>query len=235
MTTNVLINKQYYSPTEEHQQKFISPATIILSGTTSSGKTTWVESFLRHQMLDIVPQQVFYCYGVYQKRFESLASKTNTNVELIQGLPESFERFCGGGGGGGGGGADGSNHNLIILDDLQDEVSNSKAVEKLFTRESHHKNLSVVYINQNIFYCGKNSRTIALNTHYTVLFRNPRSSSQLRALRSQTGLNHLNDAYDDVMKSQRFGYLVIDLSPYSKSDFRLRTGIFPDEHLIVYH
>ena len=197
--------------------KFISPATIILSGTTSSGKSTWIENFLKQNMFDKRPDKVFYCYGVYQKKFETIP-----NVEFIHGLPESFNRFYG------------PHHNLVVIDDLQDEVSNNKSVEQLFTRESHHRNLSVVYINQNLFYQGKHSRTIALNTHYTILFRNPRANSQLRILRSQTGLKHVEEAYADAMKNDQFGYLVIDLSPFSKSEYKLRTRIFPGEDLVIY-
>ena len=197
--------------------KFISPATIVLSGTTSSGKSTWIERLLNTDMFDIAPEKVFYCYGVYQKKFETIP-----NVEFIHGLPDSFNQFYG------------SNHNLLIIDDLQDEVTSNKAVEQLFTRESHHRNLSVVYINQNLFYQGKHSRTIALNTHYTILFRNPRANSQLRILRSQTGLKHLEEAYADVMKHDQFGYLVIDLSPFSKTEYKLRTHIFPGEDTVIY-
>lgn len=197
--------------------KFISPATIILSGTTSSGKSTWIERLLSEDMFDVKPNKVFYCYGVYQKKFETIP-----NVEFIHGLPESFDVFYGAG------------HNLVVIDDLQDEVSNNKNVEQLFTRESHHRNLSVVYINQNLFYQGKHSRTIALNTHYTVLFRNPRANSQLRILRSQTGLKHLEEAYADAMKHNQFGYLVIDLSPFSKTKYKLRTHIFPKEDMVIY-
>ena len=197
--------------------QFISPATIVLSGTTSSGKSTWIQKFLQHNMFDVKPDKIYYCYGVYQKKFEQIP-----HVEFVYGLPESFEQFCG------------SQHNLIIIDDLQDEVAHSKAVEQLFTRDSHHRNVSVVYINQNLFYQGKHSRTIALNTHYTILFRNPRANSQLRVLRTQTGLKHLDEAYNDVMKQDQFGYLVIDLSPFSKSEYKLKTRIFPNEDLIIY-
>lgn len=199
------------------ETQFIAPATIVLSGTTSSGKSTWIERFLKSNMFNIEPKHVFYCYGVYQTKFEQMP-----NVTFIHGLPETFEQFHG------------SQHNLIVIDDLQDEVANSKAVEQLFTRDSHHRNLSVVYINQNLFYQGKHSRTIALNTHYTVLFRNPRASSQLRILRSQTGLRHLEEAYHDCMKHDRFGYLLIDLSPFSMTDCKLRTHIFPGEDTVVY-
>ena len=199
------------------ETRFISPATIVLSGTTSSGKSTWMERFLHHQMFDVSPERIYYCYGVYQKKFEQMP-----NVTFVQGLPESFEEFYG------------PRHNLLVIDDLQDEVTSSKSVEQLFTRESHHKNLSVVYINQNLFYQGKHARTIALNTHYTILFRNPRASSQLRTLRSQTGLKHLEEAYNDVMKQDQFGYVVIDLSPFSKTKYKVRTRIFPEEDLIIY-
>ena len=126
------------------ETKFISPATIVLSGTTSSGKSTWIEHFLKHNLFDVTPENIFYCYGVYQKKFEDIP-----HVKFIHGLPETFDQFYG------------PRHNLVIIDDLQDEVSNSKAVEQLFTRESHHRNVSVVYINQNLFYQGKHSRTIA--------------------------------------------------------------------------
>ena len=192
-------------------------------------------------MFTVQPKNIFYCYGVYQKKFEAL-----THIKFIHGLPETFDDFFGCCG------ADSSvataeepqqqqqqqqqqTHNLLIIDDLQDEVSNSRAVEQLFTRESHHRNLSIIYINQNLFYQGKHSRTIALNTHYTVLFRNPRAASQLRTLRSQTGLKHLEEIYNDVMKNDQFGYLLIDLSPFSTSRHKLRTHIFPSEDLIVYN
>ena len=168
-------------------------------------------------MFDVKPDRVFYCYGVYQKKFETMQ-----NVEFIHGLPDSFNTLHG------------SNHNLVIIDDLQDEVANNKAVEQLFTRESHHRNISVVYINQNLFYQGKHARTIALNTHYTVLFRNPRANSQLRILRSQSGLKHLEEAYADAMKHDQFAYLVIDLSPFSQTEYKLRTRIFPNEDMVIY-
>lgn len=197
--------------------KFMAPATIVLSGTTSSGKSTWVNKLLNSDMFDKSPINIYYFYGVYQNNFEKVP-----NVQFFRGLPDSFEPYFGDG------------HNLIIIDDLQDEVSNSKSVENLFTRESHHRNVSVIYINQNLFYQGKHARTIALNTHYTVLFRNPRASSHLRTLKSQTGIKHIEKAYDDAMKNDQFGYLLIDLSPYSQTKYKLRTRIFPGEDVVIY-
>ena len=50
-------------------------------------------------------------------------------------------------------------------------------IAKLFTKGSHHKNASVIFLTQNIFHQNKHSRTINLNAHYLVMFRNVRDAS----------------------------------------------------------
>ena len=51
--------------------------------------------------------------------------------------------------------------------------SDQRAVD-LFTRGSHHMGVSVLYRTQNLFPPGKLSRTISLNSHYMLIFRNSR-------------------------------------------------------------
>ena len=60
---------------------------------------------------------------------------------------------------------------LIILDDLLTEVY-SEDVCVLFTRRSHHRNISVRIITQNLFHHGRNCRDISLKAKYFVLFKN---------------------------------------------------------------
>lgn len=196
---------------------FHSPTTIIVSGTTGSGKTTWLKRLLEENLFDIPPKRILYFYGAWQDIFDSFK-----NVEFYEGLPKSFDEFADGG------------HNVLIFDDLQDDITKSKEAENLFTRGSHHKNFTVIFVNQNIFYQGKHSRTIALNTHYTILFRNPRAALQLQTLASQTGLCHLKEAFQDATKD-KYGYLCIDLCPHSEDMYRLRTRIFHDEDPVIYH
>ena len=62
---------------------------------------------------------------------------------------------------------------LNVFDDQMIDASKDKRIVKLFTRGSHHCNLSVIYIAQNLFHRGKGSRSISLNSHYLVLFKNP--------------------------------------------------------------
>ena len=52
-------------------------------------------------------------------------------------------------------------------------------VTKLFTKECHHRNISVMFIVQNLFGKKKEQRTISLNSHYLVVFKNPRDASQM--------------------------------------------------------
>ena len=54
-------------------------------------------------------------------------------------------------------------------------------VASLFTKKSHHRNISVMYIVQNLFH----HRAISLNAHYMVLFQNLTDVSQIMALAHQ--------------------------------------------------
>ena len=75
--------------------------------------------------------------------------------------------------------------NLIVFDDQMTDASKDKRIVNLFTRGSHHRNLSVIYIVQNLFHQGKGSRSISLNSHYLVLFKNPRDKLQILTLAKQ--------------------------------------------------
>ena len=63
---------------------------------------------------------------------------------------------------------------VVVVDDLMAEAD--ERVTALFTKGSHHRNVSVVYLVQNLFHKGKDHRTISLNAQYLVLFKNPEMS-----------------------------------------------------------
>ena len=74
---------------------------------------------------------------------------------------------------------------LIVIDDQMIEAENDNRIVNLFIKESHHQNLSrreyilllsVNYIVQNLFHLGKGNRSISLNRHYLVLFKNSREN-----------------------------------------------------------
>ena len=68
----------------------------------------------------------------------------------------------------------GHDSSLVVLDDMMEHCSGNQRVADLFTRCSYHRGMSVLYLMQNLFPPGKLSRTISLDSHYMIIFRNPR-------------------------------------------------------------
>lgn len=200
---------------------FHSPTTICVSGPTSCGKTTWILKLIKHKdvMFDQPVERVVYFYGIWQEAFNEM-----DGVEFIKDLPQSFQEFGGPG------------MTLCLIDDLLIDCVDSKAVELLFTRESHHLNITALMSSQNCFRGGRCARTIALNTHTMVLFKNVRSALQIRFLGRDIFTGNgatLTDAYEDAV-STPFNPLVLDLSPHCPDGERMRTNVFPGEQTYIY-
>ena len=69
-----------------------------------------------------------------------------------------------------------------------------------------------------------------LNSHYLVLFKNPRVVGQIGILGRQMFSigKFLEEAFKDAT-SRPYGYLLVDLKPDTEEELRVRTNIFPDE------
>ena len=147
--------------------RFIHPFTAIIAGPSGSGKSMFCMRLIRNARECIAPppERIVYCYSVYQPMFDRYP-----NVEFVEGLPD-LNMF------------DGEKRTLIIIDDLMHETN--EIVAKLFTKISHHKSVSVVYLTQNLFNNNKHNRTISLNTHYMILFKNVRDATQVHCLARQ--------------------------------------------------
>ena len=203
--------------------KFESPSTWITSGITGSGKTSWLYKLLKQKNLVFQepPNKIIYCYSIWTKLFDNMEKDLDT--EFVQGMPhpDKIKAIFDG------------KHHIICLDDLQQEVANSKEAEKLFTQLNHHNNLSIIYLNQNLYYQGKCAQTLNLNTAYTVLLKNPRNTQQVALLGRQLGVGSvLKEAYREAT-SKPFRYLIVDLSPKSEEKYRLGSNVFPDETPVV--
>ena len=115
-------------------------------------------------------------------------------------------------------------------------ASSSKSVADLFTRGSQHRNLTVIYLVQNVYNQGKSQRTISLNSHYSVVFRNGRDASQFRTMAFQicpSDGKWLVEAFTDAT-SKPYGYLVLDHHPSTPEDQTVATNILPGEPLNYY-
>ena len=113
------------------------------------------------------------------------------------------------------------------------DFRNDDKLTSLFTKESHHWNLSVVHIVQNLYFEGL--RSARINSQYLVLMKNPSDQSQVATLARQLSPKRqfLIEAYQDAT-SQPHGYLYIDLHQGTDDLLRFRTNIFPGEQAVVY-
>ena len=115
-------------------------------------------------------------------------------------------------------------------------TSTHDRIVKIFTKISRHRNLSEVYLFQNLFYKNKQTRTLSLNSHYIVLFKNARDAFQVANLARH--MYHGKSAFmSESLKnatSAPYGYLLIDLKQETDDKLILRTGIFPGNVQYVY-
>ena len=124
------------------------------------------------------------------------------HIEFVKGIPTALEQDSY---------FDVNKRNLIVFDDQMIDASKDKRIVNLFTRGSHHRNLSVIYIVQNLFHQGKGSRSISLNSHYLVLFKNPRDKLQILTLAKQ-----MYPGQTDFLTT-------------TQGNCRLRTNVLPSE------
>ena len=138
------------------------------------------------------------------------------NITFVEGVPENLNEYI-----------DSKYRNLIVIDDLMSETGNDKCITNLFTKGSHHKNLSMILLLQNLFYNGKESRYISLNAHYIVLFKSPRDNTVITSLAKQMypgKIKFLQEAFCDATK-QPYHYLFLDLKPYTDEQFRVHVPV----------
>ena len=126
--------------------------------------------------------------------------------------------------------------NLLILDDQMDEACDSKTLSKLFTKDLHQRNLRVIYLMQNVFNQSTSQRTVSLNSHYNVVFRNRRDASQFRTLAYQMcpdNARWLLDAFKCATRRPH-GYLILDHHRLTDEESSVLTNILPGERLTCF-
>lgn len=206
---------------------FIHPFTCIISGPTQSGKSTFVEKVLINKsiLINPEPEKIYFCYSLWQPIYDKLKSFVS-NIVFFKGILNIEELNY-------------KENKLIILDDLLSESEEDSNILKLFHIDSHHKNISVFLITQNLFSQGKFFRSISLNSHYLVIFKNPRDKSQINTLArqmypSKNSAQFLIDSFEDAVENKKNSYLFIDLKQNTLEKNRVQTGILPGEDRVIY-
>ena len=194
--------------------------TMCVSGPSHSGKTTFVLTLLdrRHEIFSCPTNRVIWCYGIYQHTLnQTLQEKgylLHNNVINT---------------------ADIEPNDIVVLDDLFHETKNSQDVTAMFTKAAHHVPCFIIFITQNLFPPGKEARTRSLNTHYLVIFKNPRDKSQIEFLARQI-VPRNSKGFIQVYESateRPHSYLFLDLTQECPEQYRFRSNLF-DGPITIY-
>ena len=216
---------------------FRHPFTCMIAGPTQSGKTTLLKKIISqcdNGLLEPPPNEIVYCFSRWQEAYDDIKMSraklahfnlsSNAPINFIQGLPD-FDNF------------DSTKRTLLILDDLMSQCGKDSRILDIFTTDSHHRNISVIFVTQNIFSQEKNCRTISLNSQYIILTNNPRDRLQLIILAKQMfpgSTQFFTEAYKDAVTCKDYGYLLMDFTQQTHEENRIQTGIFENEDRIIY-
>jgi len=197
---------------------FITPFNMVISGPSQAGKSSFVRNLIkdRERLLHPYVERVIYV----SKYGREVADEA---IEWLSEMPPISEELC---------------NSLLVIDDATYDCNQD--VGHLFVRHSHHWNISVVYIVQNLFE-RRNPllRTLSLNSHYTVFFKNPRDQSQIGYLARQMNPLHAKN----IMKicEKIFGstsrYVVFDFHQATPNCMRIKANLFGENgvnHPLVY-
>ena len=208
-----------FSPEKCQRFRFQHPFTSMIAGMTGSGKTAWVRSLLQQasETIHPPPERIVWCYSQWQPAYTEMLVAM-PHIEFVKGIPNALEQDSY---------FNVNTRNLIVFDDQMIDASKDKRIVNLFTRGSHHRNISVIYIVQNLFHQGKGSRSISLNSHYLVLFKNLQVLTLAKQMYPGQTDFFLNQ-YEEAVK-RPFGYLLIDLKTTTQDNCRLRTNVLPGE------
>ena len=205
---------QKSAPDHTHSKmlSFRHPTTILIAGPTQAGKSFFFKQVLENDLIQPSPSRIIYVYGESHPDLSNLKLEYDS-VEFVQGIKNFIPLLST---------IDPSERNVVVIDDQMQEAGNMEEVSNLFTKGSHHRNITAVYIVQNVFDKGKIHRTISLNSHYIVLFKNPRDQGQARNVAQQVFPNKVK-IFITLSKMQLKNNMVIFcsisiLSPRKKLD-----------------
>lgn len=227
---------------------FHHPFTMIVSGPSGTGKSTFVSDLLkrRYDFIDENLDYIYFLIGTSSKEnplFTQLASQLkedhvpdvqiwelnnlfDTKKKLKEEFPSTLTSVltkC----------YDAGKKGLIILDDLMQELSDNNFLMSAFTRLSTHYSLSVIYITQNLFFKGAGAShnvTIYRNCKHLVLFESRNDKTLLTFVGQKIGQGRkMRQFLEQVLDEYRFIVINFDLTRDKRCQFV--TDIFKKDNL----
>ncbi|CAB4013526.1 Hypothetical predicted protein [Paramuricea clavata] len=219
---------------------FYHPFMMTICGPTQSGKTHLMVEIIKDidKLIIPTPDKLLYLYTAEQPIYEEIKEIVHGNYKTSSlkvcefydctrlGIPtiENIKPLLG-------------ERTLLILDDLMVLAMSSKEntdnLNNLASRDSHHLNISVFFVCQNLNYGNGKLRNMRINSMYHLVFNSHTDSRDIELIAINKGIRlpTLRKVLADVGKKQ---YVLFDGCPHAPANTRVRTGILPDERTIIY-
>jgi len=174
----------------------------IISGSSSTGKTTLIEKLMinENKIYPVDYDNIVFCHGVKTDAHTNLQNYFGNKIQFFDHIPANLPELC-----------SRKSHNLLVLDDLDDEAFSNTSVAFSFTKWSHHYNFCIILSTQNIFANGTKRLTLLRNATHLILFPNYLDNTVPRLIaqkvlpgKTQTFLK----IYEKAV-SRPYGYLAI--------------------------
>jgi len=198
---------------------------MVLTGASSTGKTNLAVHLIKNQgvFFDKPFEKIVWVSRFKQPKLQT--ELKNFNTDFIQNALPSMDDLKKKKGA--------ASHLLLVIDDMMEMASKSEVVGGLFTH-GRHMNVSVLYLTQNLFRQGSQSRDIRLNTNYLILFRNIQDSQQISNFARQMFplfWRQFMEIYEDAT-CQPYEYLFLDNRPDTHPLLRIRSKLSKDYQII---
>ena len=201
----------YTSISGDELNIFQKPARVIIAGSSGAGKSYFVSALISKY------RQVFTKVIVIGSDLENCNNLNITRDDSYDPLNDD---------------ENGNSPKLIIFDDIIYNKSHMKLAAECFIR-GRHKNISLLFLTQNIFLSDKDYRIIALNATHVGLFR----SRDLRQIQyfGKTFLcdNQISEfikLYKKKIVNIQYGYLFIDFTKSCDSPLMIRSNVTGNEY-----
>ena len=201
--------------------KLEKPFRLIVGGGSGSGKTEFVKKLVDRNHFSSPFDKMLYCYPDY---LDEAPVEFDQIVEYQPGLLDLqyFSKI--------------PKNSLVILDDMMSECGQSDEIMKLFSVVARKRNLSIIFIVQNVYDRTKQFRNIRMNATGFILFKFYAATDVTqRLLRDLSCTRYINRKQSEKIYSKNFAYILIDVHPKRQSEFvTIRTNIF-DKNFTVIH
>ena len=188
-----------------------SPARILISGFSNSGKTYLVSKLLEKYISSF--ESVKVC-GVPTIGFEhKKISYKESDYNPLE--DDELEGAT-----------------LVIYDDCMLDEKVLKVSANIFSK-GRHKLISCIFITQNLFLPSKYFRVISLNASHVIVFK-IRDISQIsyfaRTFLESSKQKLFLDQYRKNVTNKKYGYLLIDFSKGTDSNLFIRKNLYGKEY-----